>query len=75
MRTTVRLDDDVMELVSRQARLRGLSLGKTISDLIRRGLQAQTRARREGGLVLFDLPEDSPTVTTAHVRRLESEGA
>ena len=75
MRTTIAIDDDVFELVSRQAKLRGLSLGKTMSDLVRRGLSAPTPSRDEGGLVVFHLPSDSPTVTTEEVRRIESEGA
>src|SRR6185369_28414 len=42
MRTTLTLDDDVVELAARQARARGLSLGKAVSDLVRRGLSAPT---------------------------------
>jgi hypothetical protein len=75
VRTTLTLDDEVFELAARQAKARGLSLGKTISHLARRGLQAPTPARKEGGLVVFDLPADSPKVSTEDVRRLESEGA
>jgi hypothetical protein len=75
VRTTISLDDDLVEVVTRHARLRGLSLGKTISDLVRRGLQAPATAVEQGGLVMFKLPADSPAVTTADVRRIESEGA
>lgn len=75
MRTTISLDDDLFELATRQARLRGVSLGKTISDLVRRGLNAQTPARHEKGLLVFELPSDSPKVSTEQVRRIEAEGA
>lgn len=75
MRTTLTLDDDVLELAARQAKLRGISLGKTVSDLVRKGLIASTPARDEGGIVVFHLPADSPKVTTDDVRRIESEGA
>ena len=74
MRTTLTLDDDVAELAARQARARGLSLGKAISDLVRRGLNAPTASTEENGVVVFRLPSDSPTVTTEDVRRIESEG-
>jgi hypothetical protein len=74
MRTTVALDDDVLELARRQARLRGQSLGKTLSDLVRRGLNAPTPAQAKDGLTVFQLPSDSPVVTTEDVRRLETEG-
>lgn len=75
MRTTLTLDPDVAELAARQAKARGLSLGKTISELVRRGLNAPTSSTAKGGLVVFQLPPDSPKVTTGDVRRLESEGA
>jgi len=75
VRTTLTLDDEVFELAARQAKARGLSLGKAISDLVRRGLNAPTATREEGGLIVFQLPTDSPKVTTNEVRRIESEGA
>ena len=75
MRTTITLDDDVAELSARQAKARGVSLGKAVSDLIRRGLNAPTPSVVENGLVVFSLPSDSPVVTTEAVRRIESEGA
>ena len=74
VRTTLTLDDDILELAARQAKLRGVSLGKAVSDLLRRGLNASTPARHKDGLVVFHLPEDSPEVTTDDVRRIETEG-
>ena len=74
MRTTLTLDDDVLELAARQAKLRGVSLGRTVSDLLRRGLSAPTPGQNKDGLVVFLLPADSPKVTTDDVRRLEAEG-
>jgi hypothetical protein len=75
MRTTLTLDDDIFELATRQARARGVSLGKTVSDLVRRGLNAPTPFTDKDGLVVFQLPADSPQVTTEEVRRIEAEGA
>jgi len=75
MRTTLTLDDDIAELAARQAKARGLSLGKAVSDLVRRGLTAPTPSVSRDGLVVFQLPSDSPRVTTDDVRRLEVEGA
>jgi hypothetical protein len=74
MRTTLSLDDDILELAARQAKLRGVSLSKTVSDLLRRGLSCPTPAQNKGGIVIFKLPDDSPTVTTEEVRRIEAEG-
>jgi hypothetical protein len=75
VRTTLTLDDDVAELAARVAKARGLSLGKAVSDLVRRGLNAPTPSTGKDGLVVFQLPSDSPRVTTEDVRRLEAEGA
>jgi len=75
MRTTLNLDDEILDLAARQAKARGLSLGKTVSDLVRRGLNAPTPSTDKGGLVVFQLPADSPKVTTDDVRRIEAEGA
>jgi hypothetical protein len=73
MRTTLQLDDEVFELVRRLANSRKVSLGQTVSDLVRKGLTTQARIRTEKGLVVFDLPEDSPLVTMECVKRLENE--
>ena len=75
MRTTLTLDDDILELAARQAKLRGVSLGRAVSDLLRRGLSAPTPSREKDGIVVFQLPPDSLRVTTDEVRRIETEGA
>jgi hypothetical protein len=69
------LDDDILELATRQAKLRGVSLSRTVSDLLRRGLNAPTPSREEGGIVVFQLPADSPPVTTEELRQIEAESA
>ena len=73
MRTTVNLDDDVHKLACAVAELRSISLGKAISDLARKGARAEMPTRKVRGLVVFDLPPDSPVVTMETVKRLESE--
>jgi hypothetical protein len=75
MGTTLTLDDDILEVAARQAKLRGASLSKTVSDLLRRGLSASTPSQEKGGIVVFKLPADSPPVTTEAVRRIEAGGA
>jgi len=75
MRTTLTLDDDILDLAARQAKLRGVSLSQTVSDLLRRGLSAPTPSEKKDGIVVFQLPADSPTVTSEEVRRLEAEGS
>lgn len=73
MRTTVTLDDDVYDEAMREAESRKISLGKAISDLARKGARVEVKLKRKRGLVLPELPEDSPVIEMASVRRLESE--
>lgn len=73
MRTTIKLDDDVLELAAQQAKARGISLGKMISDLVRKGLRSQVPVRTERGVTVFDLPKDSPEVSMETVKKLEDE--
>ncbi len=74
MRTTLALDDDVFECVARQAKLRGVLMGRAASDLLRRGLSAPTPSEEKGGIVVFRLPPDSPRVSMDLVRRLVADG-
>ncbi len=66
MRTTLRLDDDVLSSARVLARQRGESLGAVISELARRGLRqplplsAEQVSRRNDLLLLPLRPEGSP---------------
>jgi len=73
MRTTLSLDDDLIPRVKAYAEGRDLSLGKAVSELVRRGLHAPLQTRVVNGFHVVELPEGSPPVTTAHVRRLEED--
>ena len=73
MRTTLSLDDDVFDLLKTYAEARSLAMGKAASELVRRGFAAPPKTRKMNGLVVFDLPEDSETVTSEHVKKLEAE--
>jgi len=70
MRTTLSLDDDVVEIVRDYAAVKNLSLGGAVSDLVRKGIEAPPTMRMENGLAVLVLPPDSPVVTTRHVREL-----
>ena len=73
MRTTLNLDDDVLELLKQYSHARSIALGKAASELLRKGAAAQTPTRLVNGIVVFDVPPDSPRITTERVRELESE--
>jgi hypothetical protein len=70
MRTTLNLDDDVLQILKEYADSRSIALGKAASDLVRKGLSAPVQTRMVNGFVTFVLPADSPVVTSEHVRRL-----
>ena len=46
VRTTVTLDDDVLDRVKRESRSRGASLRDTLNDLLRTALSPEHRPRR-----------------------------
>jgi hypothetical protein len=73
VRTTINLDDDAASIVKQYAESRALALGKAISELVRRGINASHPTRTVNGLLVVDLPSDSPRVTTSKVRELEAE--
>jgi hypothetical protein len=73
MRTTLNLDDDVLEMVRRYSEARSVALGKAASELVRKGFSTPTPTRIVNGIVVFDVPADSPRITSARVRELESE--
>ena len=73
MRTTLNLDVDALELLREYSHARTLALGKAASELLRKGAAAQTPTRLVHGFVVFDVPPDSPRITTERIRELESE--
>jgi hypothetical protein len=72
MRTTLSLDDDVLEQVKAYAQGRDVALGKAVSDLLRRGLQAPLATHVVNGFHVVDLPPGSPAVESKHVKKLEA---
>jgi Arc/MetJ family transcription regulator len=72
MRTTINLDDDLLSKAKVFARTRGISIGKAVSELVRRGLQAPLQTRVVNGFHVIELPGGTPQVTTEQVRKLES---
>jgi hypothetical protein len=73
MRTTISLDDDILEQAKRYAENRSLPLGKAVSELVRRALTTPRPTRIVNGLQVFDLPMNSPRVTTKKVLELDAE--
>lgn len=73
MRTTLSLDDDVLQEVKAYAKSRDVAIGKAVSDLVRRGLRAPLRTRIVNGFHVVELPADSPAVTSADIKKLQDD--
>jgi hypothetical protein len=69
MRTTLRLDEDVLRVARSLARSEGKTVGRVVSELARKGLRpGPTRRRGKAGLPTFDIPPDTPALTAEMVR-------
>jgi hypothetical protein len=81
MRTTLTLDDDLLEAAKALAQARGVSLGKALGDLAWRGLEAAPSRRGSSGFRTFAPPagarrfglEDVAAAGEAADRRLRSQ--
>lgn len=70
MRVTLNLDDDALREAKRYAQARSIGLGRAVSDLVRRGLNAPIQTKTVNGIHVVVLPADSPKATSALVREL-----
>jgi hypothetical protein len=70
MRTTLNLDDDVLELLKDYAENRSVALGKAASELVRRGLEAPVQTRMVNGFHAVVLPGNSPKIASEKVKQL-----
>jgi hypothetical protein len=69
MRTTINLDDDVLEAARAVARTERRALGVVMSDLVRRGLvPQQPRIDDEDGFPVFRLRPGAAPITDEMVR-------
>lgn len=78
MRTTLTIDDDLLAAAKTLARDRSESVGKTISELARRGLDATPRARkahRGSKFPVFAVPRYAHPITLEDVRKAEDEAS
>jgi len=73
MRTTLNINDEVLEQVKQYAAARSMATGDAASYLLKQALNRPLGTRIENGFEVFDVPEDSPVVTQEHVQRLIDE--
>jgi len=68
MRTTVDLDAEVLQAARSLARSQRRSLGRVLSDLVRRGLAPRREGSRRG-FPVFRISPDAPPLTSESVER------
>lgn len=77
MRTNINISEDAREVASVYANARGITLGEAITELIRKGVRADSRqeprkfARSFAGFPVF--PKSGRTITTQMVRKAEED--
>ena len=74
MRTTLNIDDEILEVARSLADERSTSVGAALSHLARRGLQQQPASREtRNGFPLFNVSRDSTPLTLDRVKRHEDD--
>ncbi len=72
MRTTLNIDDEILEAARALAEERNLPVGAVLSDLARRGLhRPDAGQRRHKGFPVFDVSRGSTPLTLDRVKRHE----
>lgn len=73
MRTTVDIEEDVLLAARELARRQGVSLGRAISELARRGLVRAEGETMRNGVPLFPVAAGARIVTPELVNQLRDE--
>jgi hypothetical protein len=74
MRTTLDIDEDVLETAKELAARRGTTAGRIISDLVRSALTPRDQgARKRHGVPVLPAPKKGELVTPEIVNRLRDE--
>lgn len=69
MRTTLRLEDDILAAARSLARSQRKPLGEVVSDLARRGLQPRSERGSRRGFPTFSVSRKARALTAEDVRR------
>jgi hypothetical protein len=69
MRTTLVIEDDVLEAARSLAEAEGKSLGEMISELARRGLAPRSDEALDEGFPVFSISPDAKPITLEAVQR------
>jgi hypothetical protein len=70
MRTTLDLDDDLLQAAKQLAQQRGKTAGQVVSELVRAALKPKTVPRMRNGVLLFEPKKGARRPHLALVNRL-----
>ncbi len=73
MRTTLDIDDDVLQAAREIARRKGMTMGQVLSELSRQAITRQIETETRGGIPLFPKRPDGQIVTLELVNELRDE--
>ena len=73
MRTTLDIDDDVLQAVKEIGEMRKKTAGQVLSELARRGLCPPRNDKVRNGVPIIHRRPGEPLITTADVKRLQED--
>jgi hypothetical protein len=73
VRTTLEIDDDLVQVARQLAQQRKITIGQVISDLARKAMEPKNAPRMRNGVLLFDLKPGAKRPSMALVNRLRDE--
>ena len=73
MRTTLNLDDDILQIAKQLARQRGTTAGQILSELARQALQPKKQPRVRNGVLVFESKSAAPKPHLALVNQVRDE--
>ena len=74
MRTTVRIDDELLDVARSLANQQNAPLGQVISDLLRRGIRSMsTIPPSEDGFPVFQIPKNARPISLSTVKMAEED--
>ncbi len=76
MRTTLNIDDDVLDAAKHMAYIQAQSLGAVVSDLLRKGMQkpsVEYEKIQDEEMPVFHVSEGAKTLTLDDIKNAEDE--
>ena len=73
VRTTLEIDDDLVQVARQLAQQRQTTMGQVISQLVRQEMEPESAPRMRNGVLLFDVKPGARKPSMALVNRLRDE--